>query len=64
MTTISISLRRAAASIDIGNHILALAQRFVNPIALILVPDCVPPFLADGFRAYMTALLTPYGHWA
>jgi hypothetical protein len=25
--------------------------------------DCAPLFLTDGFREYMTALLTHYGHW-
>ena len=28
-----------------------------------LAPDCAPLFLTDGFRAYITALLTHYGHW-
>jgi hypothetical protein len=29
----------------------------------VLAPDCAPPFVTDGFREYMTALLTHYGHW-
>jgi hypothetical protein len=28
-----------------------------------LAPDCAPLFLTDGFREYMTALLTHYGQW-
>ena len=28
-----------------------------------LAPDCSPLFLTDGFREYLTALLTHYGHW-
>jgi len=28
-----------------------------------LAPDCAPLFLTDGFKEYMTALLTHYGHW-
>jgi hypothetical protein len=26
-------------------------------------PDCAPLFLTDGFKEYMTALLTHFGHW-
>src|SRR5712691_11348608 len=40
-----------------------MAQRFVHHIAQLLAPDCAPLFLTDGFRAYMTALLTHYGYW-
>jgi hypothetical protein len=29
----------------------------------VLAPDCVPLFLTDGFREYLTALLTHSGHW-
>ena len=29
-----------------------------------LGPDCAPLFLTDGFREYLTALLTHYGQWA
>jgi hypothetical protein len=29
----------------------------------VLALDCAPLFLTDGFREYMTALLTHYGHW-
>jgi len=28
-----------------------------------LAPDCAPLFLTDGFREYLTALLTHYGQW-
>ena len=28
-----------------------------------LAPDGVPLFVTDGFRAYLTAVLTHYGHW-
>ena len=31
--------------------------------APLLAPDCAPLFLIDGFREYMTALLTHYGQW-
>src|SRR4030095_7097399 len=29
----------------------------------VLAPDCAPLFMTDGFREYMTALLTHYGQW-
>jgi IS1 family transposase len=50
-------------AIDVGNRTLAMAQRVVHHVAQVLAPDCAPLFLTDGFRAYMTALLTHYGHW-
>ena len=50
-------------AIDVGNRPLAMAQRVVHHVAQVLAPDCAPLFLTDGFRAYMTALLTHYGHW-
>jgi IS1 family transposase len=50
-------------AIDVGNRTLALAQRVVHHVAQVLAPDCAPLFLTDGFREYMTALLTHYGQW-
>src|SRR5262245_13948182 len=50
-------------AIDVGNRTLAMAQRVVHQVAQVLAPDCAPLFLTDGFREYMTALLTHYGHW-
>ena len=50
-------------ALDVGNRTLAMAQRFVHHVAQVLAPDCAPLFLTDGFRAYLTALLTHYGHW-
>src|SRR5256885_12435472 len=40
-----------------------MAQRVVHHIAQVLAPDCAPLFLTDGFREYLTALLTHYGQW-
>src|SRR5467141_3770108 len=48
----------------IGPRTLAMAQRVVHQVAHVLAPDCVPLFLTDGFRAYLTALLTHYGQWS
>ena len=50
-------------AIDVGNRTLAMAQRVVHHVAQVLAPDCAPLFFTDGFREYMTALLTHYGHW-
>ena len=50
-------------AIDIGPRTLAMAQRVVHQVAHVLAPDCVPLFVTDGFREYLTALLTHYGHW-
>jgi hypothetical protein len=50
-------------AIDVGERTQAMAQRFVHHVAQVLAPDCAPLFVTDGFRAYLTALLTHYGHW-
>jgi transposase-like protein len=50
-------------ALDVGNRTLAMAQRFVHHVAQVLAPDWAPLFLTDGFREYLTALLTHYGHW-
>jgi IS1 family transposase len=50
-------------AIDVGNRTLAMAQRVVHQVVQVLAPDCAPLFLTDGFREYLTALLTHYGHW-
>jgi IS1 family transposase len=50
-------------TIDVGDRTLALAQRVIHQVTQTLAPDCVPLFLTDGFREYLTALLTHYGQW-
>src|SRR5262249_14806641 len=50
-------------AIDVGHRTLAMAQRVVHHVAQVLAPDCAPLFLTDGFREYLTALLTHYGSW-
>jgi IS1 family transposase len=49
--------------IDVGTRTLEMAQRVVHQVVQVLAPDCVPLFLTDGFREYMTALLAHFGHW-
>ena len=50
-------------AIDAGARTLTMAQAVVHQVAQVLAPDCAPLFLTDGFREYMTALLTHYGYW-
>jgi transposase-like protein len=50
-------------TIDVGDRTLALAQRLMHQVAQVLAPDCAPLFLTDGFREYLTALVTHYGQW-
>jgi len=50
-------------AIDVGARTLAMAQRVVHHVAQVLAPDCAPLFLTDGFKEYLTALLTHYGQW-
>src|SRR5262245_28090406 len=46
-----------------GERTLALAQRVVHQVVQVLAPDCVPLFLTEGFKEYLRAVLTHYGHW-
>jgi hypothetical protein len=42
---------------------LAMAQCVVIKVVQVLAPDCIPLFLADGFKEYTTAILTHCGYW-
>jgi len=50
-------------AVNVGDRTLAMAQWVVHQVAQMLAPDCVPLFLTDGFREYLTALVTHFGHW-
>ena len=50
-------------AVDVGERTLAMAQRLVHRVTQVLAPDCAPLFLTDGFREYLTALVTHYGQW-
>jgi IS1 family transposase len=50
-------------ALDVGNRTLTMAQHIVHQVAQVLAPDCAPLFLTDGFREYLTAVLTHYGYW-
>jgi transposase-like protein/IS1 family transposase len=49
--------------VDIGTRSLEMAQRVVHQVVEVVAPGCVPLFLTDGFREYMTAFLAHFGHW-
>jgi hypothetical protein len=50
-------------TIDVGERTLTMAQGVVHQVVQVLAPDCVPVFLTDGFKEYITALLTHVGQW-
>jgi transposase-like protein len=50
-------------AVDVGDRTVAMAQRLVHQVTQVLVPECAPLFLTDGFREYVTALVTHYGRW-
>ena len=50
-------------AVNVGDRTLAMAQRLVHQVTRVLAPHCAPLFLTDGFRAYLTALVTHYGRW-
>jgi transposase-like protein/IS1 family transposase len=50
-------------TVDVGERTLAMAQRLVHQVTKALAPHCAPLFLTDGFREYLTALVTHYGQW-
>jgi transposase-like protein len=50
-------------TVDVGERTLAMTQRLVHQVKRVLAPDCMPLFLTDGCREYLTALVTHYGGW-
>jgi hypothetical protein len=50
-------------TIDVGDRMLATAQRVVHQVVQVLAPDCRPLLITDGFQESVTALLTHVGHW-
>src|SRR6516162_7534910 len=50
-------------AIAVGPRTRAMAQHFVHQVVQVLAPSCVPLFLTDGCKEYLTALLTQFGHW-
>ena len=56
-------MTKLLVAIDVGERTLAMTQRVVHQGAQVLASDCASLFVTDGFRAYLTALRTHYGHW-
>src|SRR5262249_43913544 len=50
-------------AIDVGSRTLAMAPRVLQQVGQGGAPGCTPLLLTDGFKAYTTAWLTPYGQW-
>jgi IS1 family transposase/transposase-like protein len=50
-------------TLDVGERTLAMAQSVLHQVARLLAPDCVPLFLSDGYKEYLTAIVTHFGHW-
>jgi IS1 family transposase len=48
---------------EVGERTLAMAQCVIHQVAQALAPDCTPLFLTDGYKDYLTALLTHFGYW-
>src|SRR5262249_58906889 len=48
-------------TIDVGERTLAMAHSVLHQVALLLAPDCVPLFLSDGYKEYLTALVSHFG---
>jgi IS1 family transposase len=49
--------------VDIGSRTLAMAQRVVHQVTEVLAPGCIPLCVTDGFKEYMSALLSHFGSW-
>jgi transposase-like protein len=50
-------------AILVGPRPQAMAQRVVPQVREGLAPGCIPLFVTDGFKAYMSALLSHCGSW-
>jgi hypothetical protein len=53
---------RLLLAIDVGERTRAISQCVVHQVVGVLAPGCVPVFLTDGFKEYVMALLTHFGH--
>ena len=47
----------------VGPRTQAMAQRVVHQVREVLAPGCIPLFVTDGFKEYMSALLSHFGSW-
>ena len=49
--------------ITVGPRTRAMAQRFVHQVMKVLASGCIPLFVTNGFKEYMSALLRHFGSW-
>ena len=50
-------------AILVGPRTQAMAQRVVHQVREVLAPGCIPLCVTDGFKEYMSALLSHFGSW-
>jgi IS1 family transposase len=50
-------------AILVGPRTQAMAQRVVHQVREVLAPGCLPLCVTDGFKEYMSALLSHCGSW-
>lgn len=50
-------------SVQVGERTLAMAQAVLHQIVQVLAPGCVPLFVSDGYRNYLTAIVAHFGCW-
>jgi IS1 family transposase len=50
-------------AITVGPRTQAMAQRVVHQVMEVLAPGCIPLCVTDGFKEYMSALLSHFGYW-
>jgi IS1 family transposase len=50
-------------TITVGQRTLAMAQAVLHQVAGLVAPDCLPLFLSDGYKEYLTAIVTHFGQW-
>jgi IS1 family transposase len=50
-------------AILVGPRTQAMTQRVVHQVREVLAPGCIPLFVTDGFKEYMSALLSHFGSW-
>src|SRR5262252_9472942 len=50
-------------AILVGPRTQAMAQRVVHQVREVLAPGCLPLFVTDGLKEYMSALLSHFGSW-
>jgi len=50
-------------SVQVGERTRVMAHAALHQLTQLLAPGCMPLFLSDGCRRYLTAIVTHFGHW-